>query len=163
MSNEIPWLPPLITITVTHSSQLEVFFKRIFLEEFVNKNIQYLDYPIIINKQGDPTYSDKLFEHLTTRDNPRGESRGIDIERAKRLLWCPAIIEHSTDSNILNFDYLESNGIIRTYLYLKPCILDYLVILQKIEKSHEAIIVSAYFVDEEYKRHKYIEKSKKRV
>jgi hypothetical protein len=163
MSIDIPWLPPLLDIRVSHISKIESYLECIFIREFVNKDLCYLDFPVIINKPGDPNYANKLFKHLITRDNYQYEGRGLDIERAKRLLWCPAVIANSNDPNILNFDYQEHNGIIRTYLYLKPYTLDYLVILQKNEKSHEAIIISAYYIDVEYKRRSYLEKSKKAI
>jgi len=159
----IPWLPPLIDIRVSHMSQIEPFLESIFINEFVNKKIIYLDYPVIINKPEDPTYSGKVFQHLITRDNYRNEGRGIDMERAKRLLWCPALISNSKDPSVLSFDYLEADGNIRTYLYLKPYKLDYLVILQKIEKTHEVAIVSAYYIDVDYKRRSYLEKSKQAI
>ena len=163
MSFGIDWLPSLIEINVSHMSQLESYFEGIFLLEYIGKKIYYLDYPIIFYNPRDPDYSKKLFNHLVTRDNPKYGSRGMDIERAKRLLWCPAVIEHSTDPKILNFDYKEADGNIRTYLYLEPYNLDYLVILQKLNRTHEAMIVSAYFIDIEYKRRSYIEKSKKGI
>jgi hypothetical protein len=163
MAYDIQWLPPLIVPNVKHMSQLDAFFEKIFIKEFEEKEIIYLDYPVVINKPGDPNYSKKVLDHLTTRDNNRSESRGLDLERAKRLLWCPAVISHPNDPNVLNFDYRESDGIIRTYLYLKPFVLDYLVILEKDEQSHEAFIVSSYYIDKEYKKHSYIDKSKKAI
>ena len=78
-------------------------------------------------KDDDP--HEEGFWHLVTRDDKETGERLLETPRAKRLAWCRATIDHCGEAEVLVFDYLEGNGKVRTYLWVKDC--DYVVILEK--------------------------------
>jgi hypothetical protein len=97
-------------------------------------------------KGGDP--HEEGFWHLTTREDKRAKERFLDPPRAKRLGWCRAIIDHCYEAEVLNFDYLEGDGKIGTYLWLRD--FDYVVILEKKPtRSYGDVywLVTAYVLD----------------
>lgn len=163
MTFGISWLPPLIDLNRIHTSDMEKYLHRIFINELFNIPVYYNDFIVRLSEPKDPNYSYKVFQHITTNESKKYKKRSFDIFRAIRMRWCPALISHSSDPNVLHFDYLEYSGKIRTYLYLKPNVIDYLVILEKIKSTQEVMIISSYYVNEENRRRSYLEKYDKRI
>ncbi len=65
--------------------------------------------------------------------------------RAERIGWIRPLIENFNDTDVLYWDYWESNyfDIIRTYIWLVKY--NFVVILQ--EKSMDFQLITAYYVD----------------
>ncbi len=96
------------------------------------------------------------FWHLVTEEDKETGERLPDFRRAERLTWCAPTIRHADDEAVTVWDYEESSGKVRTYLWLENH--EYVVILEKADREqggkriHVAILVTAHFIKHEWKR-----------
>ncbi len=103
-----------------------------------------------------------LFFYRSKRDHTTGE-RLLDNRRAERLSWCVPIICNSNDDEVKVWDYKESSGRVRTYLWLKN--MDYVVVLERKEIKFEEVffLITAYYVDGASRRRHLHKKYERRI
>jgi len=92
---------------------------------------------------------EKVFWHITDKEMHPYSDRLPDIRRAERLNWIRPMIENCNENEIQCFDYTESSGQIRAYLWLERY--DFIVILGKLPRINYTII-TAFYIDFENKR-----------
>ena len=105
---------------------------------------------------GDP-YEDG-FWHLVARDDDATGDRLFDPPRAQRLRWCLAAINNSADNAVLQWEYEEGDGRVRTYLWMRE--FDYVVILERKTKHSKTTgqwfdiydLITAFHVDGDSER-----------
>jgi hypothetical protein len=92
------------------------------------------------------------FWHLVQKSEKTVGGRVLDLCRAERLSWCIPVLNHANDTAIKHFDYAESTGRVRTYLWLVEG--DYRVVLeQRIASFGEIMfLVSAHCIEYEHTR-----------
>ena len=62
---------------------------------------------------------ESIFWHLTHREDKKTGERLPDMRRCERLPWIKAVIENRDKPELLNWDYKEGDGSVKTYLWLK--------------------------------------------
>jgi hypothetical protein len=103
---------------------------------------------------------EKIFWHLTHRDNDAAGERLPDMRRCERLPWVRCILDNVAKPDILLWDYRESDGDIHTYIWLKDY--DFVVILKKYRRGNRRLLTS-FYIDYESKRRNLLSKYKKRL
>ena len=101
-----------------------------------------------------------LFWHLTHREDMSTDERLPDLRRSERLPWVRKMIDHSDKPEVFAWDYKESSGDIRTYVWLKNY--DFLVLMKMYPNGRRRLITS-YYVDHGHKRRKLEKKYAKRI
>ena len=171
----IDWLPSLLQVNPwtenTYNDLYEYFCKKI---KDARLKLNWRSVWIFPDKEDG---KEKIFWHLTSRKSkpkkiPRRKQKFFNIEdqdeperlpdlrRSERISWIPEIIRNVSSSEILNWDYLEGDGSIKTYLWLKKE--DFVVILKKYQDKTYRLITS-FFIDNEYMRKDFERKYKNRI
>jgi hypothetical protein len=101
----------------------------------------------------------QVFWHIVTRDSVVGESRELNIPRAKRIPWIKPLIESVPSPHIRYWRYLEGNKRVRRYIWAES--VDYLIILE--EKRLNLYLVTAFNVDSKWKKEDLLKKYSKRI
>lgn len=149
------WLPDELQLA---SGSLEEDYKKlykVFESDFIKSKVYYNGERIIYQKAIDnktPGGYPHGFTHLITRKN--GNQRIIDYDRAVRLPWVKAVIEHADDPAVVILTakrYTKNNGLTdNTYLWLEEK--KFLIILSRINhgKNRGQMIITAYTITENY-------------
>ncbi|HPO13881.1 MAG TPA: hypothetical protein PLI09_10585 [Candidatus Hydrogenedentes bacterium] len=163
MSNRPLWLPEILSVDGEWEDILpNLYF--VFEKDFPRGHPMYDNRPVWWNRTIRPGEKyEEGFWHLITRSDKQTCSRLLDPRRAERLPWCAPTILHSDATEIQIWDYSESSGRIRTYLWLQDY--DYLVVLEKRHQRGRAIafLITAYYVDGERTRENLRRKFQKRL
>lgn len=97
------------------------------------------------------THEDCVFNPKTRR---KTLERVFDVQRARRLPWCRALIENNAQPEIQQWEKLEGNGQTRTYIRVPAH--NYVVILQsRIHKATlqtEWLLITAFHINHQGKR-----------
>jgi hypothetical protein len=153
------WLPDPLILEPWNTNTYESLY-QIFCEDFKNKNrpLFFKDEKIIIFSSNNflSEGKEKIFWHITDKDDRAYAERLPDIRRAERINWIRPIIENYTDNHVNCFDYLEANGKIKTYLWLEGY--DFVVILGRLERANYTLI-TAFYIGYEQKRSELKKKS----
>ncbi len=172
------WLPEMAQVSPwCHSGTGDTYemLYRIFCRDIKNHDLKYGRHTVwIFNDLEDGR--ETLFWHLTSREQkarrvPRRKRKFYDVDeipaqrlpdprRSERLPWVKPLIENAEKSEVLAWDYEEGNGSIKTYSWLKD--LDFVVIMKKYPDGKRRLI-TAFYVDSEYKRRDFENKYKKRI
>ncbi len=146
--NPPAWLPDMISTGGQWDKVLARLY-AIFARDFKNGSPRLWRKLIWWNtKVKDGETYEEGFWHLIERKNTDVDERQFDPRRSERLAWCRAVIDNYFDNEILVWEYKESRGAIRTYLWLLKC--DYVVIFQKkVTRKYGDVyhLVTAYYVD----------------
>jgi len=103
---------------------------------------------------------ESIFWHLTHREDKKTGERLPDMRRCERLPWIKAVIENRDKPELLNWDYKEGDGSVKTYLWLKQ--LDFVVIMKRYRDGGRRLVTS-FYVDYPHKRKKLYKKYKKKI
>jgi len=156
------WLPEMVSVNGEWSKVLQKLYAifdrdfrqtaRCFEGRSLSWDTRVLDVPY-----------EEGFWHLITRLEHRTSERLFDPRRAERLPWCGPTLSHSDDIAVRVWDYSESHGKLRTYVWLKDW--DYVVILEKRDRPGRsfAFLVTAFHVDGESRRRDLCRKYAQRV
>lgn len=163
------WLPSELSLLSGNLeddySKLFEIFKRDFIETQLYFSGERVVYQEAIDCKAPGEYPHG-FTHLITREN--GGQRIIDYDRATKLPWIRAIIEHSDDSSIIVMKRTQSSekyGLTdNTYLWLESR--DFLVVLRRITKGfyQGQMLITAFAITESHERkrlHKWLNEDKK--
>jgi hypothetical protein len=156
------WLPNILSLDGTWEKTLAMLY-TIFAKDFIRADLHFEHRPVWWDKRkSDSQYEDGFWHVISTKNYETGD-RIPDYERAKRLPWCAPTITNSDDGEVKCWDYLESDGGIRTYLWLEQW--DYVVILEKrIQRIGEiAFLITAFYVRGNRTREQLKQKYKQQV
>ena len=163
MSKEPGWLPPMLTLSGTWGKIASDLY-AIFENDFKQGKPKFQHYMVWWDQR---VLSGQRFEegfwHLISRDDKNSGERIPDFRRAERLPWCAPVIINSDNSAVNVWDYQESRGQIRTYVWLENR--DYCVILEKLRRHSQAaaMLVTAFHVDGPSQRRSLRTKLEKKV
>ena len=147
MTKDPHWLPPMLALSGTWDKIVSELY-GIFEKDFKQGKPRFQHYMVWWDQR---VLSGQRFEegfwHLISRDDKDSGERIPDFRRAERLPWCAPIIINSGNSSVNVWDYQESRGQIRTYMWLTDQ--DYCVILEKLRRHTQAaaMLVTAFHVD----------------
>jgi len=152
------WLPALLDTDGVWEEVISRLY-RVFEKDFILDQCHFNDRLIIWDQRKLVGKYDEGFWHLITKlDNSIGD-RFLDTPRARRLPWCKPTIENSTDNFIKVWEFLESSGRVKTYIWLEN--FDYLVIVQ--ERRNVFFLVTAFHVDGDASRNRLKSKYDRRL
>jgi hypothetical protein len=172
------WLPDMAVVSPwCHGGSNDTYeiLYQIFCRDIKNRRLKYDGFNVwIFNEIEDG--KEKIFWHLTSREQkaqkvPRRKKRFFDadtipgqrlpdLRRSERLPWVKTLIENSAKSEILDWDYEEGDGSIKTYIWLKDW--DFAVIMKKYPDNSRRLITS-FYVDLEYKKNDFESKYSRRM
>lgn len=152
------WLPPMFPVDPWTADTFEHLY-RLFRNDFVASRPRYRGREIWFFP-GVEDGREKIFWHLTHREDSETGVRLPDFRRAERLPWARPIIEYAGNPEILTWDYREGNGDIHTYVWLKD--FDYLIIMKKYNDGGRRLI-TAYWIEYSNKKQKLEKKFRRRI
>jgi len=156
---EIPeWLPPMLCVNPWGQDTFDALYS-IFERDFKFSQPLYSGKPVWFFPEREDD-KESIFWHLTHREDKRTGERLPDMRRCERLPWVKAIIENRDKPELLNWDYMEADGSVKTYLWLKK--LDFVVIMKKYRDGGRRLVTS-FYVDYPHMRKKLHKKYKKRI
>ena len=103
---------------------------------------------------------EKIFWHLTSRDDKEAGERLPDLRRCERLPWVRPMLDYHCKPEILAWDHLEGDGTIKTYVWLENY--DFIVILKKYEDGGRRLVTS-FWVEYENTKSKLRKKYTRRI
>ena len=160
----LDWLPAKFNVDPWKEDTYDKLY-FIFCRDIRDSNLKYRDFSVWIfpdREDGNET----IFWHLTSReqkneDIPRRKRKYYreaqseekvripDFRRCERLPWVKPMVEHPDVAEMLCWDYMEGDGTIKTYVWLRE--VDFVVIMKKYPDESRRLITS-FYVDSEYKR-----------
>ena len=148
MSDVSPgWLPELVSL----SGSVPEIFERlygVFKRDFRFGRPHFRRLPVWWDRRClDGDSREEGFWHIITRDDAASGDRLLDAPRARRLAWARAVLDHAERDEVVAFEYEESRGRVRTYLWVKDA--DYVVILEKQSRGQRDIyfLMTAFSLD----------------
>jgi len=103
---------------------------------------------------------EKIFWHMTSREDEETGARLPDLRRSARLPWARPMIDKASQPEILAWDHEEGDKTIKTYVWLQD--LDFLVLMKKYPDGGRRLITS-YYVDLPHKRRGLQKKYERRL
>lgn len=163
MTKRPDWLPDIISVDGEWDEVLarlyDIFdtdFKQ--TKRFFEGRLVWWDRRILADD-----HYEEGFWHLITKTDQETNERLLDPRRAERLPWCGPTISNSFDNTIKVWDFRESNGRLRTYVWLEDW--DYVIILEKRQQrtGEVAFLITAFHVDGDARRKNLRGKYEKRA
>jgi len=156
------WLPSTIQVNPNSIKVIGILYK-IFKKDFVQTGCKLKGNPVWWDRTKAKGNKCVTFWHLITILDETTGSRVLDQPRAERLPWCKPLIENYQDVEIKAWEYRESGGIIRTYIWLENW--DYVVILEKTRMDFGEVyrLITAFHLTYNSNRRSLLSKYKKRV
>jgi hypothetical protein len=152
------WLPPLIEVNPWGNETFDKLY-AIFEADFKAKQPSIEGTAIWFFPETEDE-KERIFWHLTHRDDKELGTRLPDLRRCERLCWVYVMIENCNHPDILFWDFLESDGSTHTYIWLRDH--DFVVILKKYKDGRRRLVTS-YFVDEPGKKKTFESKYNRRI
>lgn len=153
------WLPPMFSVSPWSNDLIEALY-LVFFRDFVKNPARYSGREVWFFPEKERG-KELIFWHMLEReDPPNSGNRVIDFRRSARLPWARPILDHIGQPEILNWDYEEGNGDIRTYVWLKE--FDYLMVMKRYKDGRRRLI-TAHWVEYQNKRQKLQKKYAKRL
>ena len=153
------WLPAMFQMS-PWSTQLMESLYALFLRDFVHAPVHYEGHMVWFFPEKERN-KELIFWHLVEReDPPNSGNRVADFRRSERLPWARPMLENLGQPEILNWDYEEGDGGIRTYVWLKD--FDYLIVMKRYRDGRRRLI-TAHYLDYESKRKSLAKKYDKRL
>ncbi len=170
------WLPEMAHVNPWTETTYEMLY-QIFCQDIRDYDLQYMGNDIWTFPDTEDG-KEVIFWHLTTRKErlqkvPRRKrkfyseeltdvepDRLPDLRRCERLPWVKTLVEHSTESEVLAWDYEEGDRTIKTYIWIKED--NFVVIMKKFPNGKRRLITS-FYVDMPYKRKDFERKYANRI
>ncbi|RQW87843.1 MAG: hypothetical protein EHM79_07020 [Geobacter sp.] len=83
-----------------------------------------------------------------------------DLRRSERLPWARPMLDNADAMEVLDWDFKEGDGIVKTYVWLKD--FDYLMVLKKYPDGRRRLITS-FWVEYQNTRRKLEKKYDRRI
>lgn len=162
------WLPDIINVNGDPNDIFTTLYS-VFQRDIQHGLLTFQGLPLVWNTGirndgfGDGKGYPEGFWHLIERKNQKTNIREFDPRRAERLPWFSPTILNILSEEIQYFEYLEGDGKINTYVWLKNY--DYIIILRKQKRSRGDVmmIMSAYHLDGDSSRRRIHQKWLRRV
>ncbi len=83
---------------------------------------------------------EKIFWHLTSRDDRETGDRLPDLRRSERLSWVRPMLDQHEMPEVLAWDHAKGDGTVKTYVWLENY--DFVVIMKKYPDGRRRLITS---------------------
>lgn len=158
MSTIPDWMPDMFQVNPWTENTFELLY-RIFQTDFVNSQPCYRGNTVWFFPEKEDG-KEVVFWHLTSRVDKTTGERLPDLRRSERLPWARPMLANPDKPEILDWDYEEDDGSIKTYVWLKDY--DYLIILKKYRNGRRRLITS-FWIEYQNFRIKLDKKYEKRA
>ncbi len=152
------WLPELFSVNPWKDTTYEELY-ALFRKDFIESQPVYEGQPVWIFPEME-NGKEKIFWHLTTREDKRTKERFPDLRRSERLPWVRAILDEPDHTELLIWDYVEGDGDINTYVWLKDY--DFVILLKKYPNGSRRLLTS-YWLDYKNAKDKLQKKYEQRI
>jgi hypothetical protein len=132
------WLPELFPVNPWQQDTYEALY-RVFERDFKVSPPVYAGQPVWFFPEMEGR-KEKIFWHLTSRDDKEAGGRLPDFRRCERLPWVRSMLDHSDKPEILAWDHDEGDGTVKTYVWLESY--DFVVIMKKYSNGRRRLITS---------------------
>lgn len=152
------WLPEILNLIPRNIDTYEILYK-IFQLDFIKSRPIYRGKRILIplEKEND---KERIFWHLTAKENKETGERLPDLRRSERIIWIKPIVEHTNEPEILYWDSEDGRRRIITYVWLKDY--DFIVIMKKL-KNERRLLLTAYYIEYGNSRRRFRKKYESRI
>ena len=152
------WLPDLFPVNPWQHNTYEGLY-RLFEKNFKESQPVYEGRPVwfFVEKEDG---KEKIFWHLTSREDMATGCRLPDLRRSERLPWVRPILDHPRKPEVLAWDHREGDGTIKTYVWLAND--DFVVIMKKYANGRRRLITS-FYVEYENTKRKFRKKYDRRI
>lgn len=158
MTSKPEWLPDMFQVNPWTGNTYELLY-NIFQTDFVNSQPCYRGNTVWFFPEKEDG-KEVVFWHLTSRkDNNTGE-RLPDLRRSERLPWARPMLDYPDKPEVLDWDYEEDDGTVKTYIWLKDY--DYLIVLKKYRNGGRRLITS-FWIEYQNFRKKLEKKYEQRI
>lgn len=152
------WLPDLFPVNPwghgTYDALYEVFERDLKVSQPVYDGQTVWFFPDVEDEK------EKIFWHLTSREDKEAGERLPDLRRSERLPWVRPMLEHPEEPEVLAWDHEEGDGTIKTYVWLEND--DFVVIMKKYSDGRRRLITS-FWVEYENTKRKLRKKYERRI
>jgi len=152
------WLPELFPVNPWQHDTYEALY-RLFEQDFKASQPIYDGHTVWFFPEMEDG-KEKIFWHLTSRDDKDAGERLPDLRRSERLPWVRPMLDQPGKAEILAWDHEEGDGTIKTYVWLEDY--DFIVILKKYPDGRRRLITS-FWVEYGNTRRKLRKKYDRRI
>jgi len=103
---------------------------------------------------------EKIFWHLTSREDKEAGERLPDLRRSERLPWVRPILDNPEKPEVTAWDHEEGNGTVKTYVWLENY--NFVVIMKKYPDGRRRLITS-FWVEYENTKNSLRKKFDRRI
>jgi len=158
MSQPPDWLPAMFPVNPWRENMYDLLYE-IFCRDFKRSQASYNSHRIWFFPEMEDG-KEKIFWHLTDREDRRSGQRLPDLNRSARLPWARPMLDHLAATEILAWDYDEGDGTVKTYVWLKH---HHYVIIMKRMKDLSRRLITSFWVEYENTREKMQKKYEARL
>lgn len=149
------WIPQILNVRPWENDTYDMLYS-VFCDDIRDTKLTYAGKNIWFFREEMEDGKEALFWHLTTREPPpiprrkqkfvnrgtyRDETERLpDLPRCERLCWINPIICNHQKKEVLDWDYEEGDGKIKTYLWLKEH--SFLVVLKLFPDGKRRLVTS---------------------
>jgi len=141
------FLPSKLVLTRDWDRDIESLYKQ-FSTDFKASCPRYSGRAVIHDRR-QKDGKELAFWHLVTRGDYRDYTGTPDYDRAERLPWVRALIEHADEPGVKCFEYQEGSGVVRTYIWYEAG--DFAVVLEPLSRGAMRLI-TAFHIQSEMRR-----------
>lgn len=152
------WLPDLFPVNPWTASTYESLY-QLFCYDLKNSQPTYRGCKVWFFPEMDDG-KEKVFWHLTSRDDKASGERLPDMRRSERLPWVRPMLDQPDQPEILDWDHDEGDGSIKSYVWLKNR--DFVVIMKKYKDGGRRLITS-FWIEYDNTRRKMQKKYERRL
>ncbi|MDA3807956.1 MAG: hypothetical protein PF440_08615 [Thiomicrorhabdus sp.] len=132
------WLPDLFPVNPWQNDTYEALY-LLFERDFKASQPEYDGRAVWFFSEMEDG-KEKIFWHLTSRDDKESGDRLPDLRRCERLPWVRPMLNHPEKTEILAWDHEEGGGTVKTYVWLEND--DFVVIMKKYPDGRRRLITS---------------------
>ena len=158
MTMKPDWLPAMFSVNPWTEKTYDLLY-AVFKADFKDSQPQFRGRIVWIFPEKEDG-KEKVFWHLTSRDDKEAGQRLPDLRRAERLPWARPMLDTPDKPEVTDWDFKEGDGTVKTYVWLKDY--DYLIILKKYPDGRRRLI-TAYWIEYRHMKSKLAKKYEQRI
>ena len=152
------WLPPMFAVSLWTATTFDALY-AVFKTDFLDSAVSYGPHRVWIFPDQERG-KEKIFWHLTEKEDKQLNARFADPRRAERLPWSRPMLDNIADPQVMHWDYEEGDKTIKTYVWLKD--FDFVIVLKRMPDLSRRLITS-FYVDYANKKRDLERKYKQRL
>jgi len=130
------WLPEFFPVNPWQQDTYEALY-RLFERDFKKSQPVYEGRAVWFFPEME-NGKEKIFWHLTSREDKKVGERPPDLRRSERLPWVRPMLDHPEKPEVLAWDHKEGDGAVKTYVWLEDY--DFVVIMKRVVPVDNSLI-----------------------